>query len=71
MKTIPMWQPVNPGDLYFTPIVLIGDDGVPKLIEAKDLAPGQTGWLAIDVPVRRARTPIPLEEALDMVNIGC
>lgn len=69
MKHRPTWYPVEPGELHFTPVALMRDGRVTKIIPAHDLKPGQTGWLAIDLPEGPVR-PMDVDVALGMFE-GC
>ena len=68
-KTRPTWYPVKPGELGFTPIALKQGNTVIKVIPANQLKPGQTGWLAIDLPEGPAK-PMTLDAALAQFE-GC
>ena len=63
------WYPIQHGELNLTPIALIKDGRVEKIISAKDLEPGQIGYLAIDLP-DGPPSPITLEQALGAADIA-
>ena len=69
MTRRPSWYPVNPGELSTMPVALMQDGIVQQIILAKDLLPGQIGWLAVDLPEGSVK-PMSLEEALAAADIG-
>lgn len=68
-KTRPTWYPVKPGDLAFTPVAIMRDNIIVKVVAAHELKPDQIGWLAIDIPEGMVK-PMTLSEALGKFQ-GC